>query len=259
LYFQTKDAVQGVTIDIRQMQNGIPTASVIPYSTVNILPASVNISNNANTATTVTFKAPIFLPSDNFYAITISPDGANPNYRVYTSAVGGADLQTDSPVFKNWGQGDLLTSTNGNTWNPKTSTTLINWRGMAISASGQYQTITSYQGKIYSSNNYGETWTILYNTVLNWWCVSMSSSGQYQTLGEINGNIYISNNYGNTWTQKLSGTNRAWSKISISSSGQYQIGSVSNGYIYVSSDYGNTWTQSFTINTWSGVISSSGQ
>ena len=118
LYFESKDAVQGITIDIRQMQNGIPTQSIIPYSTITIPASSVNISNDASTATTVTFKAPIFLPSDNFYAINISPDGGNPNYRVYTSAVGGNDLQTENPVFKNWGQGDLFTSTNGNTWNP---------------------------------------------------------------------------------------------------------------------------------------------
>ena len=158
LYFESKDSTQGVTIDIRQMQNGTPTRSVIPYSTVNIPASSVNVSNDASTATTVTFKAPILLPADNFYAITITPDGGNPNYRVYTSAVGGADLQTDNPVFKNWGQGDLFTSTNGNTWNPIPNEFLkftLNRASFTSTANSSVSLVNKDYEFFYIANNYG--------------------------------------------------------------------------------------------------------
>lgn len=118
LYFQTKDPTLGVTVDIRSVQNGIPTNDVVPYSSISIPASSVNISNDSTTATTITFKAPVFLQADSYYSLTISPDGNNPNYKVYTSVVGGTDLSTSSAVIKNWGQGDLFTSTNGNTWVP---------------------------------------------------------------------------------------------------------------------------------------------
>jgi len=158
LYFKSKDSVQGVTVDIRQIQNGVPTRSIIPYSTVNILPASVNISNNANTATTVTFKAPIFLPADNYYAITITPDGGNPGYSVYTSAVGGVDLLTENPVVKNWGQGDLFSSTNGNTWNPIPNEFLkftLNRASFTSNASSSVSLVNKDYEFFYMSNNYG--------------------------------------------------------------------------------------------------------
>ena len=158
LYFQTKDAVQGVTIDIRQMQNGIPTASVIPYSTVNILAASVNISNDASTATTITFKAPIFLKANNYYVFTVTPDGNNPNYKLYTSAVGSADLTTSSLVFKNWGQGDLFTSTNGDTWNPIPNEFMkfgLKRAEFSSTANSSVSLVNKDYEFIYMSNTYG--------------------------------------------------------------------------------------------------------
>ena len=118
LYFQTKDPVLGITVDIRSIQNGMPTNDVVPYSTTSVPVSSINISNDSSTPTTITFKAPIFLPADSYYALTVSPDGNSPNYKLYTSAVGATDLLTASTVVKNWGQGDLFTSTNGNTWVP---------------------------------------------------------------------------------------------------------------------------------------------
>jgi hypothetical protein len=158
LYFQTKDSTQGVTIDIRQMQNGTPTSSVLPYSTISIPASSVNISNDASIATTITFKAPIFLKANNYYAITVAPDGNNPNYKLYTSVVGSADLTTSSLVFKNWGQGDLFTSTNGDTWNPIPNEFMkFNLRRAEFSseANSSVSLVNKDYEFIYMSNTYG--------------------------------------------------------------------------------------------------------
>lgn len=118
LYFQTKDPDLGVTVDLRVMENGIPTSKVLPFSKVYVPSASVNVSTTSATATRVTFPSPVFLASDFGYVVTITPDGNNPNYRMYTAVVGQSDLLTNTPITKNWGSGDLFTSTNSKTWVP---------------------------------------------------------------------------------------------------------------------------------------------
>jgi hypothetical protein len=142
---------------------------------------------------------------------------------------------------------------------------------IAISASGQFQTVVSPNNVSFINSNYGiGTWTLLNIANINAkWSVSMSASGQYQSACAVNGVIYISSNYGVTWRAlNLSATDR-WMSIAVSSSGQYQVAcssvTASNIYIYLSMDYGNTWTNTwnvaFYVNGYQSTIaiSSSGQ
>jgi hypothetical protein len=125
------------------------------------------------------------------------------------------------------------------------------------SLSGQYQTAVNYGGYIYTSSDYGETWTAK-DSSRNWVSISLSFTGQYQSAVVSSGQIYISSDYGDTWTAKDS--NRNWKSISLSSTGQYQSATVSSGQIYVSSDYGETWTAKDSNRAWIGIsLSSTGQ
>ncbi|MDD5454762.1 MAG: C25 family cysteine peptidase [Candidatus Ratteibacteria bacterium] len=127
----------------------------------------------------------------------------------------------------------------GETWEAKESNR--DWRGIAMSFTGQYQTATVFRGYIYVSSDYGKTWEArMTDSNRDWWSVAMSSNGQYQTTMVRNtGQIYISSDYGNTWTPKES--NRYWEDIAMSSNGQYQTAVNYGRGIYVSADYGNTW------------------
>lgn len=119
LFFQRKDPNLGVTIEIRTMENGIPTTKYLPFSRVRVPSSSVNVSVGTTlNATKVTFDSPVFLAAGTSYALVLIPDGNNPNYRVHTAAVGQTDVVTGQVVTKNWGAGDLFTSTNGSTWVP---------------------------------------------------------------------------------------------------------------------------------------------
>ena len=118
LYFASADANLGITVEIRTMQNGTPTTTVVPLSQVHLNANQVNVDSTAATKTTVTFPSPVFLAADFSYALCLTPDGSNPNYTVWTAAVGGTDVTTSQPITKNWGSGDLFTSTNGETWVP---------------------------------------------------------------------------------------------------------------------------------------------
>jgi len=133
------------------------------------------------------------------------------------------------------------------------------WLGVAMSASGQYQTALDNGGDIYRSVDYGVTWTSIGQTTLNIWSgIAMSASGQYQTAFDNTGNIYRSIDYGATWpfNQNISGL----LSIAMSASGQFQT-AVSNTIIYRSIDYGVTWALAFTnSNSWESIaISASGQ
>lgn len=119
LYFASKDSTFGVTVDIRTIQNGTPTTTVVPLSSTHVTSSSITVDKTTGQAkTTVNFPAPVFLASGFSYALCITPDGNSPNYTLWTAAVGGEDVFTTSPVTKNWGSGDLFTSTNSETWVP---------------------------------------------------------------------------------------------------------------------------------------------
>lgn len=117
LYFSSKSNVQPVSIDIRTMENGIPTTTVLPFSKVTVPAASVTTSNNASSATTFTFDTPVYVRSGYEYAISVIPGGQSPDYAVWTAVVGKTD-PVNGAVNSNWGQGVLFTSSTGTTWTP---------------------------------------------------------------------------------------------------------------------------------------------
>ena len=104
---------------------------------------------------------------------------------------------------------------------------------MSLSSTGQYQTAVINGGYIYTSSNYGVTWTQNTSAPSTYWSlVAISSTGQYQTVVINGGRIYTSSNYGVTWTQNTSAPSDNWQSVSISSTGQYQTAVINGGYIY---------------------------
>jgi hypothetical protein len=76
-----------------------------------------------------------------------------------------------------------------------------NWISVSVSSTGQYQTaVVNTSGQIYTSSNYGSSWSPPRDSVRFWRAVSLSSSGQYQTAVVSGGLIYISSNFGETWS-----------------------------------------------------------
>jgi len=138
------------------------------------------------------------------------------------------------------------------------------WRSVAMSASGQYQSAVAFgTGSAYITSDYGATWqsgAFLSGGLIK---ISVSASGQYQTA--VSTVIHISSDYGATWTQtNVDQGALTYTSISMSASGQYQTvvvdNTYGNGYIYVSSDYGNTWTPIVIAHNWRDVaVSASGQ
>jgi hypothetical protein len=96
---------------------------------------------------------------------------------------------------------------------------------IAISASGQYQSIVYFQnsstinGSIFISTNYGVSWSKAPSqpSEKKWRGIKMSASGQYQIAGNDSNETYYSTNYGQNW----SSTTSVGCTFAISANGHY--------------------------------------
>ena len=130
LYFQTKYAIKDeggsdnveipVCVSIVATENGIPTQIVVPGTEVELMPAAVNISATASTATNFAFEHPVYLMQDQEYAIVIQSDCDE--YMVWVAEMGGNDVtDTSYRINKQPHGGSFFTSQNASTWTPDQS------------------------------------------------------------------------------------------------------------------------------------------
>ena len=154
-----------------------------------------------------------------------------------------------------------VSSDYGTTWSASNiANSSLVYRNVALSASGQYQTAVS-ETNLFTSSDYGQSWTSRATTTATWVRVRISWTGRYQTALAQGGNIWVSSNYGVTWLERpYSGS---WYGLAMSATGQYQIAATLGASVspFTSVDYGQTWTSTGTAKSdWRGfVMSASGE
>lgn len=116
VYFQSKSEINGVTMEIREVVNGFPSSTILPFGRKHLTVSQIQVSADSSVPTVVTFDNPIKLSVEKEYAFVIIPDANDPGYLVYTSQVGGIDLINNRAVTQDWGDGVLFTSTNNRAW-----------------------------------------------------------------------------------------------------------------------------------------------
>jgi len=122
VFFKTKDTNNiPVTLQIRTMQSGLPSQTILPFGEVVLDPENVNVSEDASIATTFIFESPIYLERSNSYAIVLI--SASDSYNAWISRMGEVDISTvnkpDSEkiiVSQQPTLGSLFKSQNGSTW-----------------------------------------------------------------------------------------------------------------------------------------------
>ena len=122
LFFAKKDSGNAtVKVEIRTVELGTPTRIVIGNS-VTLRPSEVNISDDASTATKVTFDEPIYLPPGREYAVVIISENSD-QYEMWTAVMGEKTVNTkDLPdvnavtYSKQFAMGSLFKSQNGSIW-----------------------------------------------------------------------------------------------------------------------------------------------
>ena len=73
-------------MQIRTMENGYPTKTILPFSDVTITPDQVEISESAAVATKFTFQAPVYIKSSVEYCFVLLSDSNE--YQVWISRMG---------------------------------------------------------------------------------------------------------------------------------------------------------------------------
>jgi hypothetical protein len=116
IFFSQTDPNLGITIMIRDMDNGYPGVNIVPGSEIHILPSQITTSTNASIPTNIVFPEPIFLESGTDYCFVLSPDGSNPNYDLWTGVISGTDVLTGSPIYSLSFIGDMFLSSQNSTW-----------------------------------------------------------------------------------------------------------------------------------------------
>ena len=104
-----------------------------------------------------------------------------------------------------------------------------------------------FGGGIYTSSNFGGTWTPSTSGLpasAYWGSITSSSDGTKLAAVVYGGGIYTSSNSGGTWTPATSGlpASGLWYSITSSSDGTKLAAVVIGGGIYTSSNSGGTWT-----------------
>ncbi len=114
LFFSAKGGVLPVEVSLRKIENGEPSANILPYSHTVIEIDDINVSANSQIATTVTFSNPVYLESGE-YCFALTSDVKD--NKVYTASLGGQDIATSAMISKQPYTGVMFTSSNGRQYN----------------------------------------------------------------------------------------------------------------------------------------------
>ena len=193
--------------------------------------------------------------AQNWYPITSSSDGTR-----LAAAVGG------------WDGGYIYTSSDsGVNWYTNDGSSGINyWNSITSSSDGRKLAAGTWDDYIYTSDDYGVTWTKRTSAGTRvWYSITSSSDGTNLAVVDqgtgSGGYIYTSTDSGSTWAQRSPVTPltpRDWLFITSSADGTKLVAGENDGYIYTSTDSGSTWTQrspvtASTPRKWESIASSS--
>ena len=125
-----------------------------------------------------------------------------------------------------------------------------NWNVMVSDSDGSNLMSGISTGRLYTSDNYGTTWTERQpaGPVVQQWAAGASDSdGSFLVVAAYNGRLYTSNNSGVTWveTRPFGDVNRFWSNVSVDSDGTHLVVTAKvggDGEAYTSDDSGASWT-----------------
>jgi len=115
-YFRTKSTTSPITLELREVVNGYPSATILPYSQVTLQPNDVNTSEDASAVTVFNFGAPVYLKNDTEYCFVLLPAGNDDGYNVWVSELGRNQIGTTERIDKQPNAGVLFVSANNRTW-----------------------------------------------------------------------------------------------------------------------------------------------
>ncbi|AIX14688.1 virion structural protein [Synechococcus phage ACG-2014d] len=114
VFFNTKDTNIPISMQIRAMENGYPSKTILPFSDVTLNPEAVELSDNAAIPTTFTFQAPVYIKQSVEYCFVLLSDSNE--YQVWISRMGDLEISGDRTISEQPYAGVLFKSQNASTW-----------------------------------------------------------------------------------------------------------------------------------------------
>lgn len=116
LFFQSKDSVQPVSVELRTTSNGYPTNDTLPFAQKYVYPSEILTSSTGSVGTTVRFPVPVYVKEGTMYSVIVTT--ASPQYKLWVSTLDGTDQSNAKlgKVLKNPAVGSLFKSQNSSTW-----------------------------------------------------------------------------------------------------------------------------------------------
>jgi len=114
IYFYATDATIPISMQIRTMENGYPTTSILPFSDVTIEPTEIQTSETASIPTKFTFRAPVYIPQSIEHCFVLFSDSNE--YQVWISRMGDQEIGGDRTISEQPYAGVLFKSQNATTW-----------------------------------------------------------------------------------------------------------------------------------------------
>ena len=114
VYFFKKDNAVPINIQVRTMENGYPTTSILPFSDVTIEPDDIQTSETGSVPTKFTFHAPVYIPQSIEHCFALFSDSNE--YQVWISRMGEQEISGDRTISEQPYAGVLFKSQNASTW-----------------------------------------------------------------------------------------------------------------------------------------------
>ena len=158
LFFSTKDDELPCGVEVRTVDTGYPTTTIIPFSKKDVAASDITISTDASAATRFTFDSPVYLEGGGEYAlVVISP---STEYNVWISRLGEEDISTaglgESQKILITQQpylGSLFKSQNASTWSASQFEDLKFTINKAEFTAGTTGTVNFYNPQLGVGNN----------------------------------------------------------------------------------------------------------
>lgn len=112
--FTSKDSNVPVTLQLREMSNGSPTMSILPFGVKTLYPSDIIVNTTSPVYTKFTFDSPVYVQNGFEYCFVIMTN--SDEYKVFKASLGENDLITGQPIVKQPYIGVMFKSQNNSTW-----------------------------------------------------------------------------------------------------------------------------------------------
>ena len=227
--------------------------------------AKASTSFSANARLTITFKKGA---SGTNYSVSTTESGSASTTstgpalyaRSTTETASASSTQTGLPTYpRSVSESAAATSTQKarkRVWTQRTTGGSRVWYDVAVSSDGSKLVAIFNSGQIYTSSDYGATWTAR-DSSRAWYGIASSADGTKLVATVQSGQIYTSTDSGVTWTPRDS--SRLWYKVASSNDGSVLVATAETSgadNLYLSTDSGVTWTAKASALSWYGIAMS---